>query len=120
MAQLRTALRAYAVDGHAPSAVVERVNSLIWDLGPPTMTTLAYRRHRPRARVARGRSIAGHPPPLMISPGGEAAYLPLQGGVPLGTSPLARYRCDTHAFETGSTVVLYTDGLVESRRRFDR
>ncbi len=115
MAQLRTALRAYAADGHAPSAAVERVNSLIWDLGPPTMTTLAYV-VIDLERESLESVIAGHPPPLIISPGGEAAYLPLQGGVPLGTSRLARYRCDTHAFEAGSTVILYTDGLVESRR----
>ena len=43
MAQLRTALRAYAVEGHDPPGdVVERVNGLMWELGPPTMTTLAY------------------------------------------------------------------------------
>ena len=50
MAQLRTALRAYAVDGHAPAAIVERVNRLMWQLGPTAMTTLAYARDRPRRR----------------------------------------------------------------------
>ena len=34
MAQLRTALRAYAAEGHPPGDVVERVNSLMLDLGP--------------------------------------------------------------------------------------
>jgi anti-sigma regulatory factor (Ser/Thr protein kinase) len=114
MAQLRTALRAYAVDGHAPAAVVERVNLLIWDLGSPTMTTLAYVVIDTEQELLDLVS-AGHPPPLLITPGGDASYLPLQGGVPLGTSQLAHYRCDTHPFETGSTVVMYTDGLVESR-----
>ncbi len=42
MAQLRTALRAYAADGHPPAEVVERVNRLMWSLGPSAMTTLAY------------------------------------------------------------------------------
>ena len=42
MAQLRTAVRAYAVDGHAPAAIVERVNRLMWQLGPTAMTTLAF------------------------------------------------------------------------------
>ncbi len=42
MAQLRTAVRAYAADGHEPAAVAERVNRLMWELGPTSMTTLAY------------------------------------------------------------------------------
>jgi serine phosphatase RsbU (regulator of sigma subunit)/anti-sigma regulatory factor (Ser/Thr protein kinase) len=114
MAQLRTALRAYSVDGHPPAAVVERVNSLIWDLGPPTMTTLAYvvvdTEHESLEAV-----LAGHPPPLLIAADGEPSYLPLQGSVPLGTEPLARYRGETLAFTTGAAIVMYTDGLVESR-----
>ena len=114
MAQLRTAVRAYAVDGYPPGAVVERVNALIWDLGPPVMTTLVYvvidTEHQSLQAV-----IAGHPPPLLIPPDGEASFLPLQRSVPLGTLPLARYDSDTHAFKAGTMMVLYTDGLVESR-----
>lgn len=63
MAQLRTALRAYANDEHAPVAVVERVSRLMWDLGPRAMTTLAYViidvQHESLELVN-----AGHPPPL--------------------------------------------------------
>jgi serine phosphatase RsbU (regulator of sigma subunit)/anti-sigma regulatory factor (Ser/Thr protein kinase) len=114
MAQLRTALRAYAADGHAPAATVERVNRLMWHLGPTAMTTLAYAVVDP---VAESLELvnAGHPPPLVIDPAGEPDYLPLQGGLALGASPLATYRSETHPFPTGSTVILYTDGLVESR-----
>jgi GAF domain-containing protein/anti-sigma regulatory factor (Ser/Thr protein kinase) len=114
MAQLRTALRAYALEGHPPAAVVERVNSLLWELGSPPMTTLVYAvvdTERETLDVV----IAGHPPPLLIPPGGEPAYLPLQSGVPLGAAPLARYTSDSHSFPTGTTLVLYTDGLVEVR-----
>jgi anti-sigma regulatory factor (Ser/Thr protein kinase) len=114
MAQLRTALRAYAIDGHPPGGVVERVNMLVWDLDEPTMTTLAYvviDLEREQLEAV----IAGHPPPLVVQRDGTAAYLPLQHAVPLGTSAMARYRGATHAFEAGATIVLYTDGLVESR-----
>ena len=114
MAQLRTALRAYAIDGHPPEEVVERLNRLMWTLGPTVMTTLAYLVMDP-VRETVDVVIAGHPPPLVIGPGGDAAYLPLQGTVALGASPAARYRCDSHPFPVGSTVVLYTDGLVEER-----
>jgi GAF domain-containing protein/anti-sigma regulatory factor (Ser/Thr protein kinase) len=116
MAQLRTALRAYAADGHPPGATVERVNRLMWQLGPTTMTTLVYAVIDP-ARETLDLVNAGHPPPLVITPGGEAEYLPLQGGVALGASALATYRGEPHPFPTGSTLILYTDGLVESRGR---
>jgi GAF domain-containing protein/anti-sigma regulatory factor (Ser/Thr protein kinase) len=116
MAQLRTALRAYAADGNAPGATVERVNRMMWQLGPTAMTTLAFAVIHPGDETL-DLVNAGHPPPLVIGPDGEADYLPLQGGLALGASPLARYRCDRHAFPTGSTVLLYTDGLVERRGR---
>jgi GAF domain-containing protein/anti-sigma regulatory factor (Ser/Thr protein kinase) len=114
MAQLRTALRAYALEGHPPAVVVERVNGLLWELGSPTMTTLAYGVVDLEAESL-DIVLAGHPPPLLIPPDGAPAYVPLQSGVPLGTAPLARYQCDSHPFPTGSVVVLYTDGLVEVR-----
>jgi serine phosphatase RsbU (regulator of sigma subunit)/anti-sigma regulatory factor (Ser/Thr protein kinase) len=114
MAQLRTALRAYAVDGHPPADVVERVNRLMWALGPNAMTTLVYLVLDP-VRDTFDMVNAGHPPALVIGPDGEASYLPPQGGVALGATPVARYRCDTYPFAVGSTVVLYTDGLVEER-----
>jgi serine phosphatase RsbU (regulator of sigma subunit)/anti-sigma regulatory factor (Ser/Thr protein kinase) len=114
MAQLRTALRAYAVDGHPPAEVVERLNRMMWTLGPTAMTTLVYLVLDP-VRETIDVVNAGHPPPLVIGPDGGAAYLPLQGGVALGATPVARYRCESHRFAIGSTVVLYTDGLVEER-----
>ena len=40
MAQMRTGLRAYALDGHSPAGVVERLNRLAMTLGSHQMTTL--------------------------------------------------------------------------------
>jgi GAF domain-containing protein/anti-sigma regulatory factor (Ser/Thr protein kinase) len=114
MAQLRTALRAYAAEGSDAATTVERVNRLMWQLGPTVMTTLVYAVIDPGAESL-GLVNAGHPPPLVIRPDGDADYLPLQGTLALGASPLASYRCDAHPFPTGSTIVLYTDGLVERR-----
>jgi serine phosphatase RsbU (regulator of sigma subunit)/anti-sigma regulatory factor (Ser/Thr protein kinase) len=114
MAQLRTALRAYAADGHSPTEVVERVNRLMWEYGPRAMTTLVY------AVLDAERQVlelvnAGHPPPVVISPQGEPALLDVQGNVALGAVALARYRSTSSAFPAGAAVVLYTDGLVEAR-----
>ena len=116
MAQLRTALRAYAAEGYPPGAVVERVNRLMTALGPAAMTTLVYAVIDPeqeRLEIVN----AGHPPPLLIRRDGGGDYLPLTGGIPLGASPTARYRSAVHEFELGTAIVLYTDGLVESRTR---
>jgi serine phosphatase RsbU (regulator of sigma subunit)/anti-sigma regulatory factor (Ser/Thr protein kinase) len=114
MAQLRTALRAYAVEGHQPGEVLELVNRLMTGIGPRAMTTLAY------ALIDSERSelelvVAGHPPPLLISPAGEVEFLEGSTGMPLGVSELARYEPTTYTFEPGTILLLYTDGLVETR-----
>jgi GAF domain-containing protein/anti-sigma regulatory factor (Ser/Thr protein kinase) len=116
MAQLRTALRAYAADGHEPAAVVDRVNRLMWALGPTAMTTLAFAIIDPEAERMELVN-AGHPPPLVLGADGTAEFLPLQGNIALGASELARYHSEVYPLPTGTTVVLYTDGLVEERGR---
>ncbi len=114
MAQLRTALRAYAADGRTPADAVERVNFLMWHLGPLMMTTLAYLVIDP-GREAIVAVNAGHPPPLVIDPSGEARFLEAPPGVALGATPAARYDAGESPFPAGSMVLLYTDGLVERR-----
>jgi serine phosphatase RsbU (regulator of sigma subunit)/anti-sigma regulatory factor (Ser/Thr protein kinase) len=114
MAQLRTALRAYAFEGHGPSEVVDRLNRLLAYLEPTTMTTTAYLELDPENQSMRI-VTAGHPPPLVIEPGGRARYLAVPSGVALGVSRASRYRDDEHALPTGSTILLYTDGVVEVR-----
>jgi GAF domain-containing protein/anti-sigma regulatory factor (Ser/Thr protein kinase) len=116
MAQLRTALRAYAADGNDPPSTVERVNRLMWQLGPTAMTTLIFAVIDSLSETIEVVN-AGHPPPLVIAPDGTAEYLPLQGGIALGASPLVRYSCERYPLPTGSAVLLYTDGLVEQRGR---
>jgi GAF domain-containing protein/anti-sigma regulatory factor (Ser/Thr protein kinase) len=114
MAQLRTAVRAYAADGHAPAAVVDRVNSLMLSLGPLAMTTLVLLVIDPAAETLEVVG-AGHPPALVVDPSGAAAFVWPPGGVPLGVTAAAVYTSETHRLPTGSTVLAYTDGLVERR-----
>jgi anti-sigma regulatory factor (Ser/Thr protein kinase) len=114
MAQLRTALRAYAADGYASAAVVDRVNALMWQLGPLAMTTLAYAVLDP-ANESLELVNAGHPPVLLVSGEHPASFLEPHGGVALGATPTARYEASTFELTTGSTIFLYTDGLVERR-----
>ena len=114
MAQLRTAVRAYAADGHPPAAVLDRVNTLMWHLGPLAMTTAVYAVLDPAAETLELVS-AGHPPALVIPPSGAAAFLESQPGLPLGVSPTSTYASQTFLLPTGATLLIYTDGLVERR-----
>ena len=114
MAQLRTAVRAYAADGHAPGAVVDRVNNLMLSLGPQAMTTIVYLVIDPAAESLELVS-AGHPPALVVDRSGAARYLWPRGGIPLGVAAAATYEAETFPFATGAIVLVYTDGLVERR-----
>ena len=58
---------------------------------------------------------AGHPPPLVVAPGGEASFLGGGRGVPLGALERAPYTTATAQLEPGSTLLFYTDGLIEQR-----
>ena len=114
MGQLRNALRAYAFDGNSPAAVVEKLDRLVQNLEAGRMATLLYMVIEPDLGGVTF-SSAGHLPPLVLSPDGEVTYL--EGGrtLPLGVLPSAEYPQATATIAPGSTIVLYTDGLVEER-----
>ena len=114
MAQLRTALRAYAADGHDPVGVIERVNGLMLELGPATMTTLVYVVFDPELHSAEIVN-AGHPPALLVEPGGGSRFLEMPPALPLGVDASTTFAPHFEPFTAGSTLVLYTDGLVEVR-----
>ncbi|MEU6344753.1 SpoIIE family protein phosphatase [Streptomyces sp. NPDC046977] len=58
---------------------------------------------------------AGHPPPAFIDPAtGEVSYLDIPSGAPLGIGTRS-FQPVTHHVPEGSVLVLYTDGLVETR-----
>ena len=59
---------------------------------------------------------AGHPPPL-LSRGGRTAPLDRPGGPMLGVLDDATYETARLDFRIGDVLLLYTDGLVEHRRR---
>ncbi len=114
MAQLRTSLRAYALEGQSPAQVLQRVDGVIGYLRQATMTTAVFLAIDP-AEQSLTMASAGHPPPLVIAPDGSASYLPVAGGVALGVARGAHYRDETFDLPPGATVLLYTDGVVEVR-----
>ncbi|MEU2827562.1 SpoIIE family protein phosphatase [Streptomyces lavendulae] len=61
-------------------------------------------------------SSAGHPPPVLCAPDGTVTFLDLATDPPLGARPEHVTRPQSRTgFTEGSTLVLYTDGLVERR-----
>jgi FixJ family two-component response regulator/anti-sigma regulatory factor (Ser/Thr protein kinase) len=114
MGQLRNGLRAYAIEGHPPAAVLERLDRLVQSLNPGRMATLLYMVLEPDGRAAVFAN-AGHPPPLLVGAGFETTLLEATRGVPLGVLPYASFEQTDVRLAPGSTVVLYTDGLVEER-----
>lgn len=115
--QIRQAIFTSAFDGTDPAEVLERVNRAIEAQGHAIATALVATIDA-SARSMRYAS-AGHPPPLLASPGRPAATLPLDG-VTLGTGhPIGSV---THTVEltAGSALLFYTDGLVEFDRDVER
>lgn len=115
MSQLRTALRAYAVEGLEPAVVVAKLQRLVDHLRVGMSTTLVYLDFDPFTREVRYVS-AGHLPVLHVPAGGESRFLPGARSTPLGTAPAgAEIPQERLVLEPGDTVLLYTDGLVERR-----
>jgi anti-sigma regulatory factor (Ser/Thr protein kinase)/putative methionine-R-sulfoxide reductase with GAF domain len=111
MGQLRSGLRAYALDGIGPSEVLEQLSRLLRQLQPGRTATVLY-----LVLDAYGGSLvvssAGHPPPLVAADDGSV-FVELPGSAPLGATRHPTYEEREAAIEPGSTLVLYTDGLVE-------
>lgn len=115
MSQLRTALRAYAIDGLAPAQVVRKLHRLADHLSEGIGTTLVFLDLDPETRELRYVS-AGHMPVLLVDAAGATSFLPGARSTPLGTlSPGDEIPQARHVLAPGESVLLYTDGLVERR-----
>ncbi|MDP9408623.1 MAG: SpoIIE family protein phosphatase [Actinomycetota bacterium] len=117
MGQLRSTLRAYALEGRSPGEVLSAVDRALGGLGgidPEQLATVTYAVLDPaHARLHYAR--AGHPPLLLVEPGGEPGLLDEVGGLPLGVDPDIGYGEATVVAGPGSRLLGYTDGLVERR-----
>jgi anti-sigma regulatory factor (Ser/Thr protein kinase) len=113
MGQLRTALHAYAREGHGPGHTLELVDRFTQSMSESPMVTVAYGVFDPETNVLRF-SIAGHPPPIVIS-GALARLVEVPPGPPLGAFPYSSAQEHELTLAAGDLLVLYTDGLVERR-----
>src|SRR4051794_10836314 len=111
MGQLRNSLRAYAIEGHPPAVVVDRLNRLVRDWERGWMATLLYMVLSPDDSEVRFAN-AGHMPALALEMG-DARFIDVQRGPPLGVGADDEYVEVVEPVQPGTTLIVYTDGLVE-------
>src|SRR4051794_33528957 len=115
MGQIRNSLRAYALHGMGPGDVIDALHAVVdASEGGITFATVVYvvlDLHSGEGVVA----SAGHLPPLLA---GEATrYVDAPRCPPLGFTGAGNCTLGRFTLEPGETLWLFTDGLVESRRR---
>ena len=111
MGEVRHALRAYAVEGHDPVTILDRLDAMIQRFHPRGLTTLCLL----LVDLATGETEvanAGHIPPLVADQDG-ARYLDVHG--PLLGIDLTHPAATRFTIPPGTLVLLVTDGLVERR-----
>ncbi|MCL8013311.1 SpoIIE family protein phosphatase [Streptomyces sp. AS02] len=112
MGRLRTATCAYADLDLEPGAVLQHLDKITCDLEHYIVTCL-YAAYDPRTRRCQIAN-AGHMPPALSRPGHPPELLELPAGAPLGVGGIP-FGTTTVDLDPGDLLVLYTDGLVETR-----
>jgi serine/threonine-protein kinase RsbW len=114
MGQLNSVYRALLADGPSPSAMIDRLQASWSLLGLQRMATALFAALDP-ATGQLAIASAGHLPPLVIAEG-RAEFLPVQPSRMLGAPPAPAPALEwAGVLPAGATLVLFTDGLVESR-----
>jgi PAS domain S-box-containing protein len=120
MAQLRNMLRAYAVAHHeSPDIVATRLEQAMLTITDATMATLVFGRLQAAGPggVRFSWTNAGHPPPLLITRDGITEFLTEGHGPLLGLASVPTRPHASRLLPRESVLLLYTDGLIESRHR---
>ncbi|MGW0825066.1 ATP-binding SpoIIE family protein phosphatase [Streptomyces sp. NPDC002845] len=119
MGQLRVALRAYAAEGHRPDAVLSRASRFLHGVTYDEehtdlrFATCLYVEVDPVTGVL-DIARAGHPDPAIRMADGTVLVRPTAGGLPLGIDPDADYPTTRLVLEPGETMLICTDGLIET------
>ncbi|MFF4972882.1 SpoIIE family protein phosphatase [Streptomyces sp. NPDC001083] len=129
MGQLRIALRAYASEGHRPDAVLSRASRFLYGV-TDSVTYGSSGQSGGRAADVRFATClyvevdpatglldfarAGHPDPAIRMADGTVLMRPTAGGLPLGIDPDADYPTTRLGLEPGETMLICTDGLIET------
>lgn len=117
MAMMQSIVHAYPITPRLqPDRVLEHLNEQLLAKGiDRSFVTALCMSYDPLSRALRFAS-AGHYPPRLKKPGAESPVtaLPVEAGLPLGIEPRVRYEVSTAELQVGDTLVLYTDGVIES------
>jgi serine phosphatase RsbU (regulator of sigma subunit)/anti-sigma regulatory factor (Ser/Thr protein kinase) len=114
MGHLRSALLAYASEGHRPATVLERIDRLLRTLGASQYATCCCLWLDPTTGVGTV-ATAGHLLPLISPVAGELAEVDVPIGPPLGLGDGHHYEQREIVIEPGSVIALFTDGLLDIR-----
>ncbi|MCF3963238.1 SpoIIE family protein phosphatase [Streptomyces fuscigenes] len=115
MGQFRTTAQTLAGLDLPPQEVLHHLDEQALRLGTDRIATCMYVVYDPvshRITIAN----AGHPPPILLHMGGRAEVLKVPPGAPIGVGGVDFEAVELDA-PSGATLLLYTDGLVESRLR---
>ncbi|GHH43644.1 serine phosphatase RsbU (regulator of sigma subunit)/anti-sigma regulatory factor (Ser/Thr protein kinase) [Streptomyces umbrinus] len=113
MGQLRTIVQTLAGLDLPPDEVLHHLDEQAQRLGSDHIATCLYAIYDPishRLLIAN----AGHPPAVLLHPDGHGEVLRVPPAAPIGVGGVDFESVEMHA-PTGATLLLYTDGLVESR-----
>jgi serine phosphatase RsbU (regulator of sigma subunit) len=114
MASLRYAALAYAASDPTPATILARLSNFANRQDHEYFATvLCASIDVPERRVTL--SSAGHLAPLLIDDEGEGEFVTLEAGVPIGVNRDSPYGSVTVVASARSTLIAFTDGLVERR-----
>jgi PAS domain S-box-containing protein len=116
MGQVRSMLRAYAINHPDPCEVLARTNTALTRLLPEALATAVYAVLDP-ATGELSYANAGHLPPLVATGDGKTDYLDDAAGIMLGACPDPAFTPGHRRLSPGSVLLNYTDGLIENGRR---
>ncbi|RAV18271.1 stage II sporulation protein E [Mycolicibacterium sp. GF69] len=114
MGQLRASTRALLLTGAQPSALLEHLDSVAEHI-PDAFCTTVFVAIIDTESATVQYSSAGHVPPVLVSDTGPPQLLDGAGSVPLAVKHPEPRPQASHPLAPGSTLMLYTDGLVERR-----
>ena len=113
--RVRSALRAYALEGGSPAEVLERVDRKVQHFEVGSMITMVCAKLDPPYKELVF-TVAGHPPPVMVDPSHPARFLGNgHPDPPLGVLPGIQRHSQRISFPKESVLFTYTDGLIERR-----
>jgi PAS domain S-box-containing protein len=114
MGQLRASARALLLTGAKPARLLEELDAVA-ELIPDAFCTTVFLAVLDTESGEFSYSCAGHPPAVLAAPGSEDTLISDARSVPLAVKRKASRPQASVTLPPGSTLLLYTDGLVERR-----